>query len=736
MRLDWGEHIGAIARRVLGEPNRALSTAEQLRFGTHGSIAVEIGGEKRGTWYDHEHQVGGGVLDLLRIRLGLVNGAALDWLRTEIGIEAGAAAGYRRRIVATYDYEDEGGALLFQVARIEPKDFRQRRPDGNGGWTWKVKGVRQVPYRLPELIAGRGGLVLIPEGEKDCNALARWGLVATCNAGGAGKWRREFAAYFAGADIVVLPDNDEAGRSHARDIVSAVSPTARRVRILHLPNLPPKGDVSDWIAAGGTREALLALVERAPDASAAQSSTGGTEPPRDSPGELILDPRSPLISARQFLARNFAERGSRTLHHHAGAFYAWTGTCYPPADEAALRARLYAFLDSAVRLTEDGEVVPFNPNRHRVDDVLDALRASANLPASVCAPAWLDHVPDLPADEILACANGLLHLPTRQLVPHTPEFFSLNALDFAFDATAPAPAEWLRFLASIWPGDAESIATLQELFGYMLSTDTRQQKLFLLVGPKRCGKGTIARVLSALLGQNVAGPTLAGLGTNFGLAPLIGKMAAIIGDARLSGKADQQVIAERLLSISGEDAITIDRKHRPAWTGRLRTRFLLISNELPRLSDASGALASRFIILNISQSFYGKEDHGLTDRLLGDLPGILNWALAGWQRLNERGHFVPPAASAEAMRELEDLGSPIGSFLRERCVIDPRRSVPMNHLFNAWCDWCNEQRRDHVGTVTTFARDLRASVPGLTTTQPRDGQGGRYRAYHGVGLQP
>ena len=222
----------------------------------------------------------------------------------------------------------------------------------------------------------------------------------------------------------------------------------------------------------------------------------------------------------------------------------------------------------------------------------------------------------------MACRNGLLHLPKRRLYPHSPAFFTVNAVDYDYDMSAKAPAEWLRLLEVLWPHDAEAIATLQEMFGLLLTGDTRQQKAFLIVGPKRSGKGTIARLLTALLGaDNVAGPTLSGLGQNFGLAPLIGKPLAIISDARLSGRADQQIIAERLLAITGEDALTIDRKYQAAWTGRLPTRFLILTNELPRLADASGALASRFVVLTLRQSFYGKEDQGLTERLLKNCPG-------------------------------------------------------------------------------------------------------------------
>jgi putative DNA primase/helicase len=261
-------------------------------------------------------------------------------------------------------------------------------------------------------------------------------------------------------------------------------------------------------------------------------------------------------------------------------------------------------------------------------------------------PDWthVHHELRRPADEIIVCSNGLLHLPTLTMMPHSPAFFSHNALDFCFDRDAPEPRQWLAFLDQLWPDDDEAVETLRELFGYCSTSDTRQQKLFLIVGPKRSGKGTIARVLTRLVGvDNTVAPTLAGLGTNFGLAPLIGKRVAIISDARLAGRADQHAIAERLLSISGEDAITVDRKFREPWTGRLQTRFLILSNELPRLADASGVLAARFIVLVLTHSFYGREDHRLSDRLLTELPGILNWSIAGlsWIRVPQRFSFPP-----------------------------------------------------------------------------------------------
>lgn len=460
------------------------------------------------------------------------------------------------------------------------------------------------------------------------------------------------------------------------------------------------------------------------------------EPTNDN-ASLVLDPGDPLPSARMFLKRHYAAKGHRTLHHHNAEFFAWTGTHYPALDAAEIRARVYEFLDGAFRANDKGEPVPFKPTTAKVSNLLDALKAASNLPASVIAPSWLEYVPDLCPDpsEILACKNGLLHLPTLELLPPTPTYFCHNALDYPFDADALDPVNWLRFLEQLWPDDRAAVETLQEALGYCLTLDTRQQKIFLLVGPMRSGKGTIGRIATRLLGQaNVCAPTLAGLGTEFGLQTLIGKQLAIISDARLGSRVDQHGITERLLSISGEDGISVPRKFLLDWTGRLPTRFLILTNELPRLADASGALAGRFIVLTLTESFFGREDPGLTERLLAELPGILNWSILGWRRLQERGHFIQPASSEDAIQELRDLGSPVGAFVRECCEIGPGLTIECDILFARWRDWCTEQGRDHPGTAQTFGRDLRAAVPGLKVSQPRDGER-RFRQYEGISLR-
>lgn len=168
-----------------------------------------------------------------------------------------------KKIVATYDYTDESGKLLFQKVRYEPKDFRCRVPDGKGGWSWKMTGVRRVLYQLPAVI--KSTIVFIAEGEKDCDLLAQHDLVATCNFDGAGKWDSSYNPFFKDKVVYIIPDNDDAGRNHAAHIFSQLKAVAADCKIVELPGLPDKGDVSDYFANGGTIEQFRETAAKAPD---------------------------------------------------------------------------------------------------------------------------------------------------------------------------------------------------------------------------------------------------------------------------------------------------------------------------------------------------------------------------------------------------------------------------------------------------------------------------------------
>ena len=214
----------------------------------HNSLSIAVGNDDR---------------VLLHCHAGCAFGDIAAALKADESSFFADERGPDRRVVATYDYRDENGKVLFEVVRFAPKDFRPRRPDAaaKGGWAWNLNGTRRVLFHLPELLAAMkaGRPIFVVEGEKDVLALERLGLVATTNAGGANGWRSEYAEPLRGADVIVLPDHDEAGRKHGAAVVKSLAGNARSVRLLELPGLPEHGDVSDWLEAGGTREELERL---------------------------------------------------------------------------------------------------------------------------------------------------------------------------------------------------------------------------------------------------------------------------------------------------------------------------------------------------------------------------------------------------------------------------------------------------------------------------------------------
>ena len=296
----FAQHAEGVARLLLGDPNRKLSSKDELRFGSNGSLVVDI---RDGKVFDHEAKTGGGLLWLIERQTKCKGREAVEWMNEHgftiasdelpalphtNGHANGAAKKPRwgflpgipdeAQLVSTFDYTDQNGALHYQVCRFEwpapgkpkgyDKSFRQRRPDPSksSGWAWNIKGVvTPLPYQLPDLIeaVASDATIFIAEGEKTCDALRALGVPATCNSGGAGKWDPALNPWFKGANVVILPDNDEPGRHHRDLIASQLKGVARAIKVLTLPGLPEKGDAADWAAAGGTADDLYELAQGA-----------------------------------------------------------------------------------------------------------------------------------------------------------------------------------------------------------------------------------------------------------------------------------------------------------------------------------------------------------------------------------------------------------------------------------------------------------------------------------------
>jgi putative DNA primase/helicase len=238
-------------------------------------------------------------------------------------------------------------------------------------------------------------------------------------------------------------------------------------------------------------------------------------------------------------------------------------------------------------------------------------------------------------------------------------------------------------------------------------------------------------VLEQLIDKgNVVSPTINSLAGEFGRMQLIDKTLAVIADARLQRGRNVSALVETLLSISGGDAQTINRKNQAFWTGYLATRFLIMTNVLPVLPDASRTIATRFILLILTESFLGREDPDLKKKLAPELPGILNWALEGLDRLRKRGYFRQPKSSQETLRLMEDLAAPVGAYVRDWCQIDPALSCSTKQLYRAYKVWAEDAGQRALAD-STFGKELRDVVSRLSTSGK-----GATRRYIGVDLTP
>jgi putative DNA primase/helicase len=458
-------------------------------------------------------------------------------------------------------------------------------------------------------------------------------------------------------------------------------------------------------------------------------------------GEIVLDHFNPLDHARKFLESLYAVEGGVKIVHYAQEFFVYTGTHYLFIEEATIRSQVYKFLDKCQKQDKKGNLVPFNANPAAVNAAIDALKSIVHLANDPNGkpPVWLDGYArsNPPAHKLVSMQNGLFQMDELVLFPHSLGFFTYNSLPFEYNPQAKCP-NWLKFLNDVWPEDQQSIELLQEYFGYILSGDTKQQKFLNIIGPRRSGKGTINRVLTELLGQsNVVSPQMEELCDTFGLQPWLGKQLASFTDARVTTKNAAGVVSQ-LLRIVGADTVTVNRKNKESWSGYLPTRIIVYSNEMLQLAENSNALTGRMLVLAMTNSFYGREDVGLADRLATELAGIFNWAIEGHIRRTGRSgqRFIQPESSKEMLEEMTELSNPLIAFMQEACEVGDGFEVNKDALFACYKHWAIKKNL-HPGTDMSFKRRFNATTQDMNIkSYRRRGLDGNEHLFLGVRLAP
>lgn len=642
-----------------------------------------------------------------------------------------------RRIVATYDYVNEVGELLYQVVRYEPKDFRQRRPDGRGGWIWSLKGRRRVLYELPRLLQSPPDQwVFIVEGEKDANNLLDLQLIATTNAQGVGKWEPHFNHWLAGRRVCILPDNDDAGRKHAYTIAAQLQPLAKQVRVVQLPTLPLKGDVSDWLAAGNTTKSLLEFVENSSDYIAPPPAppslhlnANGTPLQGDPASMLVEHPTHDHGNAEVVEALN---KGTFAYCNELGWMrYVETHWDTQNAEFEVNRAVTRALIRrrmAGVEAEREDVVKGTVPNEARKNAVKGMYRDIVAV-----SLAEFDRDPN-----VLNCANGVIDLRTGQLVTHGPSNRFTYCVQTPFLPAADT-SPWVSFLqASV--GDYEQIQQwLQMAFGYSITGLTREECLFYVHGPTRSGKGTFAQAALTLLGSPLArGVDFStftrardGDSQNFDLAPLRPARFISASESGRYASLNEAVVK----NITGNDPITAAYKHRDQFTYTPQFKIWLSSNHAAKGDVDDDAFWGRLRVIRFPNSHLGREDKRLKWYISSAevLPGILAWAVEGARQWYEssQGLITPYEINAATQQQRVELDH-IQQWLDECTSRKAEESVTVPNLYSSYESWCEDNGHTPKKAVA-FGRALVAK--GFEQCQKRINGGKPQRGYRGLILQ-
>lgn len=657
-----------------------------------------------------------------------------DWLIEEQGICS----------KKTYRGGHAGILFPWRDGRSTVLNEKPDKPRGKNKYVWACGA--KVPLILNFARLREEGPILLVEGQKQHLAVAAWAPEEYTVVGmnGCWGWSKADLGFCSGREVIAWFDKDW-------ETNPDVNNAARKLpqKLLHL-NVPASSVQVVKYPEGVARtrtDGADDVIARIPEEGRKEFIRGFLTHVVEPPTEPLVDESdvyphynkpykvAQALQARFWSSKDEATLGAQTLKYFEGDFYTHVGSHWDKFTADMMTKFLYAHLGDAVyaEVNGDGTVdyIPWDPTKKKNADTVDAIKGVFHAADVKGMPCWLN---GLDRKGIISCRNVLVDPLTGNTAAHTPLYFNAFSLPFDFDPKAACP-RWEAFLEDAFPGDQESKDLLGEWFGYVLSGRVDLQKYMFLKGLPRSGKGIIARMIGRLLGgaEKASGPLFSKLASDFTLGQFVGRTFMSIGDARSSKHLDMQAIVETILTVTGADPLEINRKYGSFWAGILPTRLMLLSNELPWFKDASGALMKRTLLLVFNNSFAGRENFNLEEELATELPGILNWAIKGYQRLDaNKGKFTEPAAAHAVREELEESVSPVGTWLKAECTVGKGEVSSAKEMFTRWSQWA-EGRGIEVGSSIYFSKAIRNAAPiesetnGFTTPE-----GKRVTAYRGV----
>jgi P4 family phage/plasmid primase-like protien len=442
---------------------------------------------------------------------------------------------------------------------------------------------------------------------------------------------------------------------------------------------------------------------------------------------------NPLGCATILKERFFTKNGLPQVVYYRENWYCYYEELWASRTEDDMSQFVHNYLAECRTVDSEGELLDFVTSRENVYQVRFQLGSISGIPSHFTAPVRHLVKPkpkELNAKGKMVTLGQITDMVTGEQWSNQ-DVFVPNGAEWRFNAHAEEPKLWHKFLGQLFDDRDQDVLLLQEFMGYVLAGDTWAHKGLMIVGPKRAGKGIIGHVLKHLLGASmVTSPALKKIGENFGLENMVDKRMCLISDARLSNRQDTMPVIEMLLRIIANDPVDVTRKNKGALTLELGVRVMMLANSMPPLGDDSDAITSRFLILNLSESFFGREDMKLADKLEKELPGIALWAIEGYKRLIQRGKFDEPKSSQDARAEWYTEQNPVAEFLDDCCVVESGAMVEMRMLAVIYEIW-RYSRHQNVMPNNVLSRKIAAILgPKIKRVAGDDG-----RRIEGLGLK-
>ncbi|HDY89745.1 MAG TPA: hypothetical protein ENH82_16725 [bacterium] len=575
--------------------------------------------------------------------------------------------------------------------------------------------------------------IIVVEGHSDTAAAMDLGFVAVGRPSAEGG-QSLLPTLLRGQEVIVVGDNDAgAGKRGMESVFQTLSPICKRVTKV----LPPAQfkDLRQWKnQVSLTETSFLEWVQESGD-------TGGDP--------NILEDDVAHTIAKTWLERERSQDGLPTIRCYKSQWIQYGNGHYSDCDREGFRGGVYHFLEGKLYPKTDTKggisLVSYKPTRAKVSDIIDALSDWCTI--ELDPPIWLKDLgfPD-PAN-LVAFRNGLLDVNEYvqgriKFYNPTPALFSFNILPYDFDEDAHSEL-WEQFYKEIFNNDKDQIRLLSQWFGYNCVPDMSYEKLMLCTGRPRSGKGTVLNTLAAMLGnKQCVSTSFQTLCTEFGYQPLMGKLAVLLGDAKVPRQKEAEAALEKILQVVGGDPVGIRRMYLPYLSQvYLQARFTIAMNDLPNIPDQANALEPKLNILYFQNSYVGREDFTLKSRLQKEAKEgkLINFALQGLRDLRQSGGFIIPGPARMLLKQLKELTTPVSAFIIDCCELEPPDTLPedeyhvlIDHLYEVWTRWCIEQG-SKPGVKNQFGRWFLAACPTAAPARIRIKER-RYRIYRKVRL--